>query len=225
MAHSVEFHDLGESLSSTLREVADGLPEGNVSVRYLLSTIGEHSMLLLCIILTVPFLTPIPLPGVSTIFGAIIMLIALGIVLNRVPWLPNLVLDRPIASHQLGAVLHSGAKLSTRIERWVKPRMLRLSGSVHVNRINGLLLLLGGFLLILPIPFIPLSNMIPGYGILFLAIGMLQRDGYLILLGYLLNIATVIYFSGIALAVILAGRSLSVLFTEPAPGILLQMLP
>lgn len=225
MAHSVEFHDLGESLSSTLREVADGLPEGHVSVRHLLSTIGEHSMLLLCIILTIPFLTPIPLPGVSTVFGAVIMLVAIGIVLNRVPWLPKLVLDRPIASHQLSAVMHSGAKLSARIERWVKPRMLKLSGSVHVNRINGLLLLLGGFLLILPIPFIPLSNMIPGYGILFLAIGMLQRDGYLIVLGYVLNIVTMLYFGGIALAVVLAGRSLSVLFSEPAPAAILQMLP
>lgn len=224
MARSVEFDDLGESLSSTLREVADGLPEGQVSVRYLLSIIGEHSMLLLCIILTIPFLTPIPLPGVSTVFGAIIMLVAFGIILNRVPWLPKVVLDRPIASQQLGAVMHSGANLSARIERWVKPRMLKLSGSTSVNRINGLLLLLGGTMLIMPLPFIPLSNMIPGYGILFLAIGMLQRDGYLILLGYLLNVATLVYFGLIALAVVLAGQSLSVLFTEPVPGIILQLL-
>jgi hypothetical protein len=107
----------------------------------------------------------------------------------------------------------------------VKPRILGLSGSVHVNRINGLLLLLGGFLLILPIPFIPLSNMIPGYGILFLAIGMLQRDGALILLGYLLNIGALLYFGAIAVGVILAGQSLSVLLNEPTPGLILQMLP
>jgi hypothetical protein len=225
MAHSVEFHDLGGSLSSTLRTVADNLPEGTVSVRYLLSTVGEHSMLLLCIILTVPFLTPLPLPGVSTVFGVIIMLIAFGIILNRVPWLPGLVLDRPIASHQLSAVMHRGAHLATKVERWVKPRLLKLSGSAHVNRINGLLLLLGGFLLILPIPFIPLSNMIPGYGILFLSIGMLQRDGWLIVGGYLLTLGTLLYFSAIAVGVILAGQGLSVLLNEPAPGLLLQLLP
>ena len=224
MTTTVEFQDTRESLSATLRGVAESLPEGTVSVRYLLTTVGEHSMLLLCIILTIPFLTPIPLPGVSTIFGAIIMLIAAGIILNRLPWLPRQVLDRPISSEQLGKVMQRGSQLSAKIERFVKPRLSVLSATTTVNRVNGLLLLLGGTMLILPLPFIPLSNMIPGYGILFLAIGMLQRDGLMILLGYLLNVATLLYFAAIAIGVILAGQSLSVLFTEPAPGIILNLL-
>ena len=224
MTTTVEFQDTRESLSATLRGVAETLPEGTVSVRYLLTTVGEHSMLLLCIILTIPFLTPIPLPGVSTIFGAIIMLIAAGIILNRLPWLPRQVLDRPISSEQLGKVMQRGSQLSAKIERFVKPRLSVLSATTTVNRVNGLLLLLGGTMLILPLPFIPLSNMIPGYGILFLAIGMLQRDGLMILLGYLLNVATLLYFAAIAIGVILAGQSLSVLFTKPAPGIILNLL-
>ena len=224
MTTTVEFQDTRESLSATLRGVAETLPEGTVSVRYLLTTVGEHSMLLLCIILTIPFLTPIPLPGVSTIFGAIIMLIAAGIILNRLPWLPRQVLDRPISSEQLGKVMQRGSQLSAKIERFVKPRLSVLSATTTVNRVNGLLLLLGGTMLILPLPFIPLSNMIPGYGILFLAIGMLQRDGLMILLGYLLNVATLLYFAAIAIGVILAGQSLSVLFTEPVPGIILNLL-
>jgi len=224
MTTTVEFQDTRESLSATLQGVADSLPEGTVSVRYLLSTVGEHSMLLLCIILTIPFLTPIPLPGVSTVFGAIVMLIAIGIILNRLPWLPRQVLDRPISSEQMGKVMQRGSQLSAKIERFVKPRLQVLSGTTTVNRINGLLLLLGGTMLIMPLPFIPLSNMIPGYGILFLAIGMLQRDGAMILLGYLLNIATLLYFAAIAIGVIIAGQSLSVLFTEPAPGLILPLL-
>ena len=63
-----------------------------------------------------------------------------------------------------------------------------------------------------------------GIAFTFLAIGMLQRDGLMILLGYLLNVATLLYFAAIAIGVILAGQSLSVLFTEPAPGIILNLL-
>ncbi len=221
---SVEFHDTQDSLSATLHNVADALPEGNVSVRYLFSTVGEHSMLLLCIVLTIPFLTPLPLPGVSTVFGLMIMLIALGIILNRVPWLPRQVLDRPISSEHLGAVMKRGSKLSAKIERFIKPRMRMLSATITVNRLNGFVLLLGGFLLILPIPFIPLSNMIPGYGILFLAIGMLQHDGLMILLGYLLNLLTAVYFAAVAVGVVVAGQSIAVLFTEPGL-ILLPLIP
>lgn len=221
---SVEFHDTQDSLSATLDAVANGLPEGSVSVRYLLSTVGEHSMLLLCIILTIPFLTPLPLPGVSTVFGLMVMLIALGIILNRVPWLPGPVLDRPISSAQLSAVMMRGSRLSAKIERFIKPRLRMLSSTITINRFNGVLLLLGGFLLILPLPFIPLSNMLPGYGILFLAIGMLQHDGLLIVLGYLLNLLTLVYFSAIAIGVVLAGQSLAVLFAEPGL-ILLPLIP
>lgn len=218
----VEFQDTQDSLSMTLRRVGEGLPEGTVSVRYLLSVVGEHSMLLLCIILTIPFLTPIPLPGVSTVFGALVMLIALGIILNRLPWMPRQVLDRPFSSQQLSRVMERGAQIAEKIERFVKPRLSGLTSTTTVNRINGLLLFLGGALLIIPIPFIPLSNMLPGYGILFLSIGMLQRDGVMILLGYLLNVITLVYFAAIAVGVVLAGQSLSVLFTEP--GLILPLL-
>jgi hypothetical protein len=220
---SVEFHDIEGSLATTLHDVADSLPDGHVTVRYLLSTVGEHSMLLMCIILTIPFLTPLPLPGVSTVFGLLIMLIAMGIIFNRVPWLPGAILDRPISSEQLGAVMKRGSQLSAKIERFIKPRLRVLSSTVTVNRLNGMLLFLGGFLLILPIPFIPLSNMLPGYGILFLAIGMLQHDGVMIVLGYLINLLTLLYFTAIAVGVVLAGQSLSVLFTEP--GMTLPLLP
>jgi hypothetical protein len=220
---SVEFRDIESSLATTLNNVADSLPDGHVSVRYLLSTVGEHSMLFMCIILTIPFLTPLPLPGVSTIFGLLIMLIAMGIIFNRVPWLPGAILDRPISSEQLAAVMKRGSQLSAKIERFIKPRLRLLSSTVTVNRINGMLLFLGGLLLIVPIPFIPLSNMLPGYGILFLAIGMLQHDGMMILLGYLITLLTLLYFIAIAVGVVLAGQSLSVLFTEP--GMILISLP
>jgi hypothetical protein len=65
--------------------------------------------------------------------------------------------------------------------------------------------------------------MLPGYGILFLAIGMLQHDGVMIVLGYLINLLTLLYFTAIAVGVVLAGQSLSVLFTEP--GMTLPLLP
>ena len=101
-------------------------------------------MLFFCIILTIPFLTPIPLPGVSTIFGALIMLIAIGVVLNRVPWLPRPLMDRRIASQQLAPVLDGGAQLFARFERFIRPRWLVLTHGATTNRLNGVLLFIAG---------------------------------------------------------------------------------
>jgi len=211
---SLQFQDTKKSFSQSLTDLIAALPQDKVTVRELLSLIGEHGLLLFCMILTIPFLTPLPLPGVSTVFGLIIMLISLGVIFNRVPWLPNALMKREMESEGLKPVLNSGAKLFIQIERVIRPRLLALTGNAVMNRFNGIMLFIGGALLILPLPILPFSNTLPGWAVLVLAAGILQRDGLLILLGYVLNIATILYFGIVALGVIAAGGSILELFRE-----------
>lgn len=213
---SVEFRDTRASLSQTLRAVAGQLPAGEVTLREIIALIGEQGMLFFCILLTVPFLTPIPLPGASTVLGGLIGFVSIGIILNRVPWLPVRVLNRRVSSAQLSAALARGAGLFARLERFIRPRWPALTRDATTNRINGLAVLVGGLLLMLPIPFLPLSNMMPAYGVFFLAAGMLQRDGLFVILGHLLVIATVVYFVLVALALLVAGQGIAALFAEAA---------
>jgi hypothetical protein len=48
-----------------------------------------------------------------------------------------------------------------------------------------------------PLP-IPLTNIVPAYTILFLAIGLLEFDGLFILIGYGMTMATTMFFASIA---------------------------
>ena len=48
-------------------------------------TMGESGLLLLCALLSLPFLFPVSIPGVSTVFGAGIVLISAAITFNRQP--------------------------------------------------------------------------------------------------------------------------------------------
>lgn len=221
----VQFQDTHGSLSDTLTQVAGTLPAGSITVRDLLSLIGEQGMLFFCIIMTIPFLTPIPIPGVSTVFGALIMLVGLGVIANRVPWLPGILLRRPIATDQLGKVMLAGADIFKKFEMLIKPRLLALTNAGTINRLNGVLLFLAGFLLIIPIPVVPFSNMIPGYAILFLGAGMLQRDGVFVLIGYLLVVVTIVYFGAIAIGVVAGGQSLIIIFQEPTATLLPTVVP
>jgi hypothetical protein len=47
-----------------------------------------------------------------------------------------------------------------------------------------------------PLPLL-LSNTLPAYGVLFLALGSVERDGYVVLAGYLMVLLTVGYFSAV----------------------------
>ena len=55
---------------------------------------------------------------------------------------------------------------------------------------------------------VPFSNTLPAVAILFLSLGMLERDGLLIVAGYLMNVATIFYFGALAIGAVLAGQGM-----------------
>jgi hypothetical protein len=204
----VQFRDSDRRLSATLIDVSERLPSGSASLRDLIALSGEQGLLLLCALLALPFLLPVSVPGVSTVFGAAIILIGIGVTLNRVPWLPRRILDRPLPTTQIKSVFGRGARLVARLEHLIRPRWLVLTRGATINGLHGSALILAGVLLIAPLGLIPFSNTLPGFAILFLALGMLERDGAFIVAGYLMNLATIIYFSVLAVGVAMAGHGI-----------------
>jgi hypothetical protein len=204
----VQFQDSGRRLSATLIEVSERLPPGTASLRDLIALSGEQGLLLLCALLTLPFLLPVSVPGVSTVFGAAIILIGIGVTLNRVPWLPRRILDRPLPTTQIKSVFGRGARLVARFEHLIRPRWLVLTRGATLNGLHGSALILAGVLLIAPLGLIPFSNTLPGFAILFLALGMLERDGAFIVAGYVMTLATIVYFSVLAVGAAMAGHGI-----------------
>jgi len=198
----VEFQDSAAPLGETLRDLAGRISGEQVTVRQLLAMIGEQGLLLALMFLTLPFLVPISIPGVSTVFGLVAILISIGVTLNRLPWLPDRLLDRPLDAVKLRTAIERGAATFGRVDRISHPRLERLTRDGTMNRLAGLGLLACSILLIFPLGLVPFSNTLPAWGILLLAAGLLQRDGVLILLGYLFLLGTVVYFSALAYGVL-----------------------
>lgn len=185
---------------------ADSIQGREVTLHELIDLIGEQGLLFLCAALTVPFLLPVSIPGVSTVFGAAIILISIGITIDRPPWLPKRITERPLDAERLVPVLRKGADIVARIEAYIRPR---LPGLADLKRVNGLALIFGGVLLMFPLGLVPFSNTCPGLAILLLAIGMSQRDGLLVLAGYGMLLVTVVYFAALGYAAVIAGQGLA----------------
>lgn len=181
-------------LSHMLTGLIDEIHGDTITLRELLERSGRQGMLLICALSTLPFLIPVSIPGVSTVFGAAIVLLASALFLNRLPWLPQRILNKPLDAHKLVPVLRKGAGLVRKIDRWVKERWLHLT-SATMLRLNSAAVVFGGLLLMAPLGPIPFSNTAPAVGILLLTIGLLQRDGLCVLLGYLGLVLSVLYFS------------------------------
>lgn len=205
---STKLHDPDVSLDEALTRAAASIDKETVTLGELLELVGEQGLLLLCVILVIPFLFPVSIPGISTVFGILIILIGFGITINRVPWLPGALIRRELKREQLLPVFERGADFVNRLQRWMRPRLERLTAGARINRVHGAALMFGGVLLLMPLSIIPFSNTLPAVAILLLAVGMLQRDGIFVIVGYLFNLLTTLYFGALGMAAVLGGQAL-----------------
>lgn len=212
----IPLSDPEKRLSATLRGIAQSVQGESITLGQLLALLGEQSLLVFCMILMIPFLLPVSIPGVSTVFSLVVLLAGTGVMLNRIPWLPNRLMTTSVATAHLVLALEKGARTFAYVDKVVRPRWLFLTHGATINRFNGFMLCVNGVLLLLPLGFVPFSNTLPGLTILLLCLGMVQRDGLCVVLSYLAFVLTVIYFGALFMGALLAGQGLSHLWKSSA---------
>lgn len=184
-----------ESLGEKLELIIQKMPPVEVTLVEIMDIVGEDSLMLLTVFLSLIFLVPVSIPGVSTVFGTGILLIGITRLFARKLWLPEFVAKRRLSSEKLRAGLKRALTWFRRLEKISRPhRMPGLTTNKSMILLNNLSFILGAVLLMAPFGFIPFSNTLPAVALIFLAVGMMQKDGGAILLGYLSNLATIIYF-------------------------------
>lgn len=201
-ADAREDGSLGEQLTAIIGQ----LPEDRLSLGALLELFGDDGLLLLTMLLTLVFLIPVSIPGVSTVFGAAILLVGVSRVLGRRPWVPRRLRERQLPAAKLRPGLMQGLKWVRRLEKISRPHRLPALADGRVAALTGnLAFILAALLLMAPFGFVPFSNTLPALALLFYAVGFLQRDGVAILLGHLMNLLTIVYFG-----ILLTGGGLAI---------------
>lgn len=185
-----------DSLVEKLEEIIDKIPSGEVTLTEIFDIIGGDSLMLLTIFLSLVFLIPVSIPGVSTVFGTAILLIGISLLFSRNLHLPKRIAHRPISSQKLIVVIQRALVWLRRLEKISRPhRMIWLTAPGKINLLNQLAFILAAILLMMPFGFIPFSNTLPAAALIFFALGMIQKDGLSIFLGHLSNLVTIIYFT------------------------------
>lgn len=184
------------SPADKLEAAIDALPPGTVTLAQVRDLVGSDGLMLLTAFLTIVFLVPVSVPGVSTVFGAGILLIGVSRLLHLELWLPKRIEQRLVPTERLRSALQRGLVWFRRLERVSRPQRIAWAASDGAVRVvNDCALILGAALLMAPFGLIPFSNTFPAIALLFLAIGSLQRDGLFILIGHLSNLVTIAYFA------------------------------
>lgn len=168
-------------LSAVLADVA--YHEGErISVAELTQLFGGRAIGALLFVFGLACMLPLP-PGATTIFGFPLVLLAPQLIIGAAaPWLPNGIKDRTVSTADLKKGLPKLVGWLRRVEAVSKPRLAFIFGPVG-ERLIGVVVLALALVLILPIPG---GNMLPALSVSALAFALIQRDGLIALLGYLI---------------------------------------
>ena len=184
---------LPRRLSVELADLRLRFAERPVKLREVIYTLRGRAYTLLLILLALPFLTPLPLPGLSTPFGLAIGFIAMRLSLGQRPWLPMRLQRKELPAGFFSKLFTVAARVIRFLEKFLRPRLPVLTASGVLLQLHAFVMLLAALTLLLPLP-IPFTNSFPAWVILLLAGGLLERDGVFILGGYIVFVLGVLYF-------------------------------
>ncbi len=182
-----------QKLSEELADLQARAATRAVTLREVIYVMRGRAYLLVVVVLTLPFLTPIPVPGLSTVFGLAIAAIALRLALGQRAWLPARLQRTELPPGFFTRLLKVAKWIIRLIEKFLRPRLFPLTNTALLRQLHAILLLVAALVLLLPLP-IPFTNSFPAWAILLLAGGLLERDGVAVLLGYVVFAAGVLYF-------------------------------
>lgn len=175
----------GRRLSEMLQALAASQTSGRVDLAAIARFMGRGSIAALLIVLALPMAVPIPLPGISVIFGIPLIVVSGQLLLGRRDaWLPRALARRSLAMADLALVVGRVLPRLRALERLVKPRLEWLTGDWAMLPVGAVCLLLA---IVITLP-IPLGHVLPGTAIVVLALGLLERDGVVVGLGLLLSL-------------------------------------
>lgn len=182
------------SFSGELQAALERFEQQPLSVGAFLASVNGRSIHLLLVLLALPFLTPLPLPGFSIPFGLVAVILGESLVTNRPLRLPGRIRDGKFPAAALAKFIRAARGLVRLLEAITRPRGRFMRHHVVIRRLAGVQIALCGALLIVPLP-IPFGNFLPAATILLLSVAEMARDGLLFIGGCLAFCVTLGFFA------------------------------
>ena len=169
---------------------------GDQTIGQFLDQLGQGNAWLIALILTLPFIQPLPTGPIATFGG--LAFAGMGWRLIRGDesvWLPMRIRSTRPGGSTWNAFSGFGCGLLRLVGRVSRTeRMVWLVEAVG-RRGAGWMILLGGLLVAVPFLVVPLQNSLPALIVCFACVGRLRRDGVMYLLALLSLVVTLVYFA------------------------------
>lgn len=181
------------SLAERLNHLLDQAQAQDIPVKVVIDTLAGKGQAVLLILFSLPFCQPIQIPGFSAPFGILLSFIGLRIAFGHRVWIPKMLLEKKIPYTTLKKIASIAITITDKLRFFVSTRLTWLVQNPSLHIIQGLTITVLAILLALPVP-IPFTNLIAAYPLLAFGLGILEDDGLMIVIGFLLTLFCLSFF-------------------------------
>ncbi|WP_375461587.1 exopolysaccharide biosynthesis protein [uncultured Enterovirga sp.] len=184
-------------ISAVLSSLA-GNATDRLTVAQIVAALRDRAFAILVVLLGLPNCLPMP-PPIPLVCGLLLMLVAIQIAAGQdAPWLPKRLLRQSIPQEAVTRAVRRTMPVLQRLERWSRPRIAFLETPLALRLIGFLLLALSLGLLVAA----PVIGQIPiGLAVCLVGLGLVERDGVLVIIGIVLGAIGVVANLGFAYAI------------------------
>ena len=170
-----------------------------LTVGDIVAVLRDRAFALLVVLLGLPNCLPMP-PPIPLLCGLLLALVALQLMLGRpAPWLPKALLRRSIKRTDVRRAVTRAVPILRRLERWSRPRVSVFETALGMRGMGIVLLALALALIVAA----PIVGQIPlGLAVCLVGLGLVERDGLVVLGGLVIGVFGVAINAGFAYAVI-----------------------
>ncbi len=168
--------------SESLKKIGKKRKSGKTKILEIMKDFHENGILLAMIFFALPIAIPLPYPpGFTTIMGLPLMILSFQLLVgSKKIRLLKKINNYEINNSTLKTISNKIVPIIEVIEKYVKPRF-SFAKSVYCEQFVGFVCFIAAIAVALPIP---LTNAIPALGITVMAVGLLNRDGIIIIIGF-----------------------------------------
>jgi hypothetical protein len=169
--------DAAHSIRTTemIRQMLDSIASDRITLGELVDRFNRRGFGFVLLSLSLPAF--IPIPGVAGVTGPLIAILGVQMIIGlRHPWVPAFARRKTLAKSSIESFTRRMGRPLKVMERFCQPRLPWLFDNAG-NRATGVMVVLYGLLLSLPIPF---TNYLFGLILLAMAIALIERDGMLL---------------------------------------------
>ena len=160
-----------------------------ITLEKLVDHLKDEALVVVCLIAILPFMQPIPIPGLSTILGFVVLMQGLSLMLLRKPMLTKKMKEIQISPERFEQIYKAAVKF-TKFTDKISVFNHAWTNSRPSHFICGLAIVLSASFLSLPLP-IPFSNFVPALSIALICLGLLEEDIFLVISGLSITVAVI----------------------------------